>query len=92
MDPGPEPIRVQLLTQEGCAFCEEARDILGRLSGELPLLVSATDLASAQGQQLAARGGVLFAPGIYIEGRPFSYGRPSERRLRREFTKRLTGG
>jgi hypothetical protein len=33
---------------------------------------------------LAARAGVLFAPGVLLDGRPFGYGRLSERRLRRE--------
>ena len=30
------------------------------------------------------RGGVMFPPGIFIDGRAFAYGRPSERALRRE--------
>jgi hypothetical protein len=32
---------------------------------------------------LATSAGVLFAPGLLVDGRPFGYGRLSERRLRR---------
>jgi hypothetical protein len=32
---------------------------------------------------LAARAGVVFDPGLLVDGRPFGYGRISERRLRR---------
>ncbi len=30
----------------------------------------------------------MFPPGIFIGGEPFSYGRPSEKKLRRELEKR----
>ena len=32
---------------------------------------------------------MLFAPGVLVDGRPFSYGRLSERKLRRTLDKRL---
>ncbi len=32
---------------------------------------------------------MLFPPGIFLDGEPFSYGRPSERKLRRELERRL---
>jgi len=35
------------------------------------------------------KGGLLFPPGILIDGEPFSYGRPSERKLRHELDRRL---
>jgi hypothetical protein len=31
---------------------------------------------------------VLFAPGILVDGEPFGYGRLSEKKLRRELTRR----
>lgn len=31
----------------------------------------------------------MFPPGIFLDGEPFSYGRPSERKLRRELERRL---
>ena len=44
---------------------------------------------SLEGQVLAERSGVLFPPGIFLDGEPFSYGRLSERKLRRELEQRL---
>ena len=35
------------------------------------------------------KGGLLFPPGVLIDGEPFSYGRLSERKLRRELDRRL---
>ena len=76
-------MRVTLLTQDSCTFCEEAKRLLGRLAPEYGLEVEVLDLQSPQGQTLAERGGVLFPPGLFIEGIAFAYGRPSERALRR---------
>jgi|SRR5450755_1677787 hypothetical protein len=81
-------IPILVLTQEHCAFCEQARDILERLSREYPVDLSTLDMGSPEGQQLATQGGLLFPPGILIDGEPFSYGRLSERKLRRELDRR----
>jgi hypothetical protein len=77
-------VEVVLLTREDCTFCEEAAAILDRLGVEVPLSVRRVDYDSEEGRRLALSGGMLFPPGILIGGRPFSYGRPSERKLRRE--------
>jgi len=82
-------VDILLLTQESCAFCDQAKQILDRLATEYGVSVSTVDLGGPEGQQLAERGGVMFPPGIFIDGEPFSYGRPSERRLRREIGRRL---
>lgn len=80
---------VLLLTREDCVFCEQAKELLARLAAEYPLTISTLDLHSPVGQDLALRGGVLFPPGIFLDGDAFSYGRPSERKLRRELERRL---
>jgi hypothetical protein len=80
-------IEVVLLTREDCAFCGDAEVILGRLSAELPLSVRSVDFDSEEGRRLALTGGLLFPPGILIGGRPFSYGRPPERKLRQELAR-----
>src|SRR6266700_1175219 len=82
-------ISILLLTQEHCGFCEQAHDILDRLSREYWLSVSTLDMCSPEGQRLATQGGLLFPPGILIDDEPFSYGRLSERKLRRELDRRL---
>jgi glutaredoxin len=79
---------VILLTQENCAFCDQAKEVLGRLSDEYSISVRELDLTSPEGQKLAWRGGVMFPPGIFIDGESFSYGRPSERKLKRELDRR----
>lgn len=81
-------ITVTLLTQEHCAFCDQAKELLARLAAEYPIAVELVALASAEGQRLAQAGGILFPPGILLDGEPCSYGRPSERKLRRELERR----
>jgi hypothetical protein len=77
------PAEITLLTQEDCGLCGHARAVLNRVREDFPLLVNEIDLASDDGQRLAKQAGVLFAPGVLVDGRPFSFGRLSERKLRR---------
>jgi glutaredoxin len=74
---------ITLLTQADCALCEHAKQVLARIGKDHPVDVTEIDLASEHGRSLAARAGVLFAPGVLVDGCPFGYGRLSERRLRR---------
>jgi hypothetical protein len=74
---------ITLLTQEDCALCEHAKKVLARVGADYPLEVIEIGLASEEGRALAARARVQFAPGVLVDGRPFAYGRLSERRLRR---------
>ena len=80
---------ILLLTQDNCGFCDAAKDILERLSAVYPLSVSSLSLDSPDGRALAEKHRILFPPGIFIDGDAFSYGRPSERKLRREIERRL---
>ncbi len=77
-------MNVLLLTQQQCVFCTQAKELLERLSLEYGFSVSTLDVSSPEGEALAVRSGILFPPGIFLDGEAFSYGRPSERRLRRE--------
>ncbi len=78
---------ITLLTQADCALCEHARGVLARVGADHPVEVTEIDLASEHGRALAARAGVVFAPGVLVDGRPFGYGRLSERRLRRSLSR-----
>ncbi len=82
-------MNVLLLTQEHCGFCAQAKETLDRLAVEYGLSVSTLDLGSPEGEALAVRSGLLFPPGIFLDGELFSYGRLSERKLRREIERRL---
>ena len=72
-----------LLTKKDCAFCEQAKAVLSRLQGEYDLRVREMALDSDEGHRLALASGALFPPAIFLDGEPFSYGRLSERKLRR---------
>jgi glutaredoxin len=81
-------VRVTLLTKPACGFCDDAKAILTRLEMEYPLTIEVIDLASPQGEDLALLGGVLFPPGVFLNGEAFSHGRLSERKLRHELERR----
>lgn len=82
-------VMVTLLTQPQCRLCDDAKAVLDRLGEDFSLAVTTVDIGSPQGQVLAERGAVLFSPGVLLDGEAFSYGRLSERKLRRELTRRL---
>lgn len=74
---------VTLLTQDACALCDQAKEVVGRVAQDHPLALEEIRLDSERGRQLAAEHTVLFAPGILLDGRPFGHGRLSERKLRK---------
>jgi len=78
-----ERAEVTLLTAADCGHCQDAKQVLDRLAGEYRLQVCSVDMATPEGQRLVALGGVMFPPGVFLNGEPFSYGRLSERKLRR---------
>ncbi len=88
-------VRVRLLIAPQCGFCDDAKAILERVAKDYPLTVETVALDSPEGEQLALQGNILFPPGLFLDGEPFSYGRLSERKLRQELERRIrsqTGG
>ena len=83
-----EPVQITLLTQPSCGMCELAKEILARIGNDYPLSVTEVDLRTARGRRLAADAGVLFPPGVLVDGQPFSHGRLSERKLQRALDRR----
>ena len=79
----PAQIVVTLLTQPDCAMCVQAKQILARTSCEGLTTVEEVDLHTETGRDLALRHGVMFAPGVLVAGEAFSFGRLSEKKLRR---------
>ena len=82
-------LSVLILKRESCKFCDAAEVMLERLSREYPISISTLSVESAAGRTLAQSGGIAFPPGIFLDGEPCCYGRPSEARLRREIEQRL---
>ncbi|WP_216699783.1 thioredoxin family protein [Arthrobacter sp. H5] len=76
-----------LLTQQNCTWCEQAKNILQDVSTTHSLVIEEVELASTRGRELAVRYGVVFAPGILVDGQLFSFGRLSEKKLRRWLAK-----
>ncbi len=86
------PLQILLLTREDCAFCHDAEAIVERLAREFHLSAERMDLDTVDGLAMAERGGIVFPPGIFVDGEPVCYGRPSERKLRRFLEHQLRVG
>jgi hypothetical protein len=76
--------RITLLTQPACSLCDHAHEILTNVCADYSIELHELALASPEGRTLAERTGMMFAPGVVIDGELFSYGRLSERKLRRQ--------
>jgi hypothetical protein len=85
---GALPAAVTLLTQPDCSLCEHAKRVLAAVAADHPLTVTEIPLDSPDGQRLAVETGMLFAPGILVDGAAFGFGRLSERALRKALTHR----
>ena len=83
--------KATLLTTAHCSLCEQAEGVLRRLQSEGAVEMETVDLASPEGQRLAAVSGMAFPPALLLDGQPFSYGRLSERKLRRELARQVPG-
>lgn len=77
---------VLLLTKEDCSLCDDAKDVLERLRPRYGLEIQSISLESEEGRRLALTSGAAFPPVVFVDGELFSYGRLSERRLRRALT------
>ena len=74
---------VVLLTKDECHFCDEAKRVLTRFADDGQLAFRDVRLDSEEGRQLAKDAGVPFPPVVFLDGEYFSYGRLSERKLRK---------
>ncbi|MQA03876.1 MAG: thioredoxin family protein [Streptosporangiales bacterium] len=83
---------VTLLTQADCALCDHAKTVLARLGRDFTLKVTEIDMATNPGRRIALAAGVLFPPGLLLDGEPFGYGRLSERALRKALRHRTDTG
>ncbi len=80
-------VSITLLTQADCSSCVRAKEVLDRVGQDMPLQVAEVDMGAPDGRVLAVRAGVLFAPGVLVNGAPFAYGRLSENALRRALSR-----
>ncbi len=82
--------RVTVLSAPACELCEHAKAVLARLGDEYDLEVRELSTTTEQGRRLMTQHQVAFPPGVLLDGEAFSYGRLSERRMRRELERRGT--
>ena len=80
---GGARMHVLVVSAPDCHFCSEAKAVLERLGRAYPLAVEEVSLSSPQGQEMAARHGILFPPGVFLEDSFVGFGRLSERKFRR---------
>lgn len=81
-------VRVTLLTAPDCELCEHAKAVLARIGRDYDLEVAECSTKTEEGKEFMVRHRVPFPPGVLIDGKAFSYGRLSERKLRRELAAR----
>lgn len=72
-----------LLTKQDCHFCDQAKNVLARIRDEYDVRVREVALESEEGERLALASAAPFPPVVFVNGEPFSYGRLSERKLRK---------
>lgn len=77
---------ITLLTQQDCHWCDQSKKILARLSDEHAVRVEEISMDTDEGRALALLHGVVFAPGVLLDGQLVSFGRPSEKKLRRRLS------
>ena len=76
-----EPIKVQLLTREGCHLCEQAADTLAQIAADAGLEPVAVDVDSDAGLQAEYGDRV---PVVLLDGREHSHFTVDVVRLRRD--------
>lgn len=74
---------ITIVTTADCVFCEQAKDVLARVGNEAAIVVREVPLDSAEGRQISQKAAALFPPVVLLDGEALSYGRLSERRLRK---------
>ena len=84
-------VNITVLTQPSCAYCDHAKEILSRLAPNYSLDIIEIGLQTEEGRKLAVTNGVMFAPGILIDGKLFSFGRLSEKKLKFKLDRERAG-
>lgn len=73
---------ILLLTAPGCRYCLDAEQVLAQLATAFEFHLETLSTEDERGRLLALEHGVLFPPGIFLDGELVQYGRPSAGRVR----------
>ncbi len=79
--------RITLITAPHCELCQHAKEVLARVGADYDIEVSVLSDESERGSALMMEHLVAFPPGVLLDEKLFSYGRLSERKLRRQLDK-----
>ncbi|MBT8192344.1 MAG: glutaredoxin [Acidimicrobiia bacterium] len=79
-----DEIEILIVTSPACHLCEQAKDVLERLSGDYPLTWREVDMASPEGSDIVRSSRAPFPPMIVVGGQLYGYGRLSEKKLRKD--------
>ncbi len=67
--------KIQFLTMVGCHNCAAVKKIFDEIMPDFPNVeVEEIDIASAKGQEIVQKHGIMSSPGIIINGELFSTG------------------
>lgn len=77
-------VDLTLVVAEECSLCDHAKKVLGSLRHDYQLRITEVKLESEEGRLLGQLHPLLFPPILLCGDRVLSYGRLSERRLRKE--------
>ena len=80
-------MHVQVLSTPGCAECAAAKRALERIRPDYPVL-QVEEIDVSEQPEVAARYGLLSAPGIVVDGELVAAGHVSEAELRRKLDER----
>ena len=83
---------ITIVTTADCAFCEQAKQVLERVAADVQVAVREVPLDSPEGRRIAERVAAPFLPVVLLDGEAFSYGRLSERRLRKALAGQVSKG
>lgn len=69
-------VKIQEVSSPGCVHCEKARKLLQReIKNKFPEVeIENIDMFSNEGMKLIQRHGIMFSPGVIINGELFSTG------------------
>jgi glutaredoxin len=75
---------VTLVIQDHCLYCSDAKAVLERLMSEgVDVSLLEVPAESPEGRRIIEQAAAPFMPVVLVNGLPFSYGRLSEKRLRK---------
>jgi hypothetical protein len=77
-------VKVTVVTAPACALCDHAEHVLARVAQDYELTVEKVSVEAERGRHLMIEHKIAFPPAVLLDDRAFSYGRLSERKLRRE--------